>query len=70
MEGKQIRYGELVQFQSWEDTLTANEDVMVNFKYDGEFKGKSTAMGACGMGQRYGRLTLSGSFFAKHYTAM
>ena len=45
MEGKQIRYGELVQFQSWEDTLTASEDVMVNFKYDGEFKGKSTAMG-------------------------
>ena len=45
MEGKQIRYKELIQFQSWEDTLAANRDVMVNFKYDGEFKGKSTAMG-------------------------
>ena len=45
IEGKQKRYKELVQFQSWEDTLAANRDVMVNFKYDGEFKGRSTAMG-------------------------
>ena len=37
--------GNLVQFQSWEDTLKANRDIMVNFKYDGEFNGKSSAMG-------------------------
>ena len=64
--------GELVQLQSWEDTLPANKDVVVNFKYDGEFKGKSTARGvSCGTGQRYGRLTLTPSRlpFAKHYTA-
>ena len=45
MEGKPIRYKDVVQFQSWEDTLAANRNVMVDFKYDGEFKGKSTAMG-------------------------
>ena len=44
-EGTQRRLGELVQFQSWKDTLRANRDIMVNFKYDGEFTGNSSAMG-------------------------
>ena len=41
-----IRLGELLQFQSWEETLVANRGVMVKFKYDGRFKGKSSAMGS------------------------
>ena len=44
--GQQVRFGDLVQFQSWEDALHANRDVMVNFKYDGIYKGKSSAMGS------------------------
>lgn len=45
-DGTRIRIGDLVQFQSWEDTLRANRDIMQNFKYDGEFNGKSSAMGS------------------------
>ena len=45
IEAQVSRLGELVQFQSWEDTLRANRDIMVNFKYDGKFSGKSSALG-------------------------
>ena len=45
-KGKRIRLGDLVRFQSLDEALEANEDTMKNFKYDGEFKGKSSAMGS------------------------
>ena len=45
-DGTAVRLGELTQFQSWEETLATNQDVVKDFKYDGEFRGKSTAMGA------------------------
>ena len=44
--GERIRIGDLVQLQSFQDALVANEDTMKNFKYDGDFNGKSSAMGS------------------------
>ncbi len=41
-----LTLGELVQFQSLDEALKSNEDVMKNFKYDGAYKGKSSAMGS------------------------
>lgn len=43
-EGKRIRLTDLVQLQSLQEALVANEDTIKNFKYDGNFKGKSSAM--------------------------
>ena len=45
-DGTRLTIGNLVQFQSWEYTLRANREIMVDFKYDGEFRGKSSAMGS------------------------
>ena len=45
-KGQQVTLGGLVQFQSLQDALVANEDTMKNFKYDGDFNGKSSAMGS------------------------
>lgn len=45
-EGQEIRIDDLVHFQSLKDALIANEDTMKNFKYDGDFNGKSSAMGS------------------------
>ena len=45
-KGRSIRLGELVQLQSLHEALEANEDTIKNFKYDTEFKGKSSAMGS------------------------
>ena len=44
--GQRRRVGDLVQLQSLKEALVANEDTMKNFKYDGEFNGKSSAMGS------------------------
>ena len=44
--GQTVRIGDLVQLQSLQDALVANEDTMKNFKYDGDFNGKSSAMGS------------------------
>ena len=44
--GKRIRLGDLVQLQSLQEALAANEGTMRDFKYDAEFKGKSSAMGS------------------------
>ena len=43
---ERIMVGDLVEFQSLEDALIGNEDTMKNFKYDGVFNGKSSAMGS------------------------
>lgn len=44
--GQRIKLGDLVQLQSLQEALVANEDTMKNFKYDGDFNGKSSAMGS------------------------
>ena len=44
--GERARLGDIAQLQSLEEALQANEETMKNFKYDGEFKGKSSAMGS------------------------
>lgn len=45
-KGQRIRLEDLVQFQSLQDALVANEYTMKHFKYDGGFNGKSSAMGS------------------------
>ena len=45
-KGNRIQLSDLVEFQSLEEALIANEDTMKNFKYDGVFNGKSSAMGS------------------------
>ena len=45
-QGQRIRLGDLVEFQSLQDALEANADTMRNFKYDGEYNGKSSTMGS------------------------
>ena len=45
-KGRSVRVGDLTQFQSLQEALIANEDTMKNFKYDGVFNGKSSAMGS------------------------
>ncbi len=45
-KGQRIRLEDLVQFQSLQDALVANKYIMKNFKYDGGFNGKSSAMGS------------------------
>ena len=45
-KGRRIRLGDLVSFQSFRDALAANEETMKNFKYEGNFDGKSSAMGS------------------------
>ena len=45
-KSQRIRLSDLVEFQSLQDALLANEDTMKNFKYDGDFNGKSSAMGS------------------------
>ncbi len=45
-KGKSVRLGDLVVFQSLQEALQANEETMKKFKYDGKFKGKSSAMGS------------------------
>ncbi len=44
-KGQRMRLGDLVKFQSLREAPKANEATMKNFKYDGEFKGKGSAMG-------------------------
>ena len=42
--GKTIRVDSLVDFQSLEEALESNKDTITNFKYDGKFSGKSSAI--------------------------
>ncbi|MYB76217.1 MAG: hypothetical protein F4X83_03795 [Chloroflexi bacterium] len=44
-QGKRVRIGGLVQFQTLQEALEANEETIKNFKYDPTFKGNSSAMG-------------------------
>ena len=44
--GERITISDLVELQSLEDALMANEDTMKNFKYDGVFSEKSSTMGS------------------------
>ena len=44
-DGRSIRVDSLVNLQSLEDALESNSDTMTDFKYDGKFRGKSSAIG-------------------------
>ena len=44
-DGSSIRVKDLVDFQTLEEALESNKDTMTNFKYDGKFRGKSSAIG-------------------------
>ena len=43
-DGSSIRVENLVDFQTLEEALESNKDTMTNFKYDGKFRGKSSAI--------------------------
>ena len=45
-DGSSIRVENLVDFQTLEEALESNKDTITNFKYDGQFRGKSSAIGA------------------------
>ena len=45
-DGTRVQIGRLVRLQSLDEALEANEDTMKNFKYDLQFKGKSSIFGA------------------------
>ena len=42
--GSSVQVDRLVDFQSFEEALTSNYKTMTNFKYDGKFHGKSSAI--------------------------
>ena len=44
--GKKIRFKDLADFQSLDEALKSNQDTITNFKYDGQFRGKSSVMGS------------------------
>ena len=44
-DGSSIRVENLVDFQTLEEALESNKDTITNFKYDGQFRGKSSAIG-------------------------
>ncbi len=43
--GKQIHLKDLTKYQSLEEALEANYNIVTNFKYDGHFQGKSSLIG-------------------------
>ena len=44
--GQKKKLGEVVPFQSWEEFLGANADIVRDFKYDNKLKGSSSVMGS------------------------
>ena len=44
--GRRIRIKNLADFQSLDEALESNQDTITNFKYDGQFRGKSSVMGS------------------------
>ena len=45
-DGSSISVENLVDLQTLEEALESNKDTITNFKYDGKFRGKSSAIGA------------------------